>query len=72
MAKKISCGCCTNGCVCFMHRDIPRGIIDGTCDIHACVGFRMRRCACGKVSSVSDSRCNQCIARDSHIPTQTN
>ena len=32
--RVVSCGCCTNGCVCFMHRDEPRGIFKNICQLH--------------------------------------
>lgn len=32
--RKVSCGCCTNGCVCFNHRDVPKGIVVKVCDFH--------------------------------------
>ena len=32
--KKLTCGCCTNGCVCHHHQDIPRGIKPKICSIH--------------------------------------
>ena len=32
--KVISCGCCTNGCICHNHMDIPRGDKPGQCEVH--------------------------------------
>lgn len=32
--RQNSCGCCTAGCVCWHHRDIPRGISVRVCDYH--------------------------------------
>lgn len=29
--RKLTCGCCTEGCVCVMHQDIPRGVPPTTC-----------------------------------------
>lgn len=33
--RRISCGCCTNGCCCHNHMDIPRGLLPHKCDEHA-------------------------------------
>ena len=30
--KHVSCGCCTNGCCCSIHMDIPRGLQPRMCD----------------------------------------
>ncbi len=30
----VSCGCCVNGCVCWIHQDTPRGIVPKQCDWH--------------------------------------
>jgi len=32
--KRVTCGCCTNGCTCPIHQDIPRGIRAKTCATH--------------------------------------
>lgn len=33
-ARRISCGCCTRGCVCQNHMDIPRGLPPRVCGLH--------------------------------------
>jgi hypothetical protein len=33
--RRISCGCCTNGCTCFHHQDTPNGRPPRTCELHA-------------------------------------
>jgi hypothetical protein len=33
--RKLSCGCCTNGCCCFMHRDVPNGRPAQVCEFHS-------------------------------------
>lgn len=33
--RAISCGCCTNGCVCHNHMDIPRGCRPQKCAVHS-------------------------------------
>jgi hypothetical protein len=33
--KTMMCGCCSNGCVCWMHRDVARGLPERKCDYHA-------------------------------------
>jgi hypothetical protein len=33
--KSATCGCCTNGCVCNLHMDIPRGMQPSVCEYHA-------------------------------------
>ena len=33
----VSCGCCTQGCVCSLHRYLNRGIAVHTCDYHQTV-----------------------------------
>lgn len=33
--RVITCGCCTNGCVCEHHQDIPLGMQPKRCDLHA-------------------------------------
>lgn len=30
----VSCGCCSNGCVCWNHRDEPKGRHEHKCDLH--------------------------------------
>jgi hypothetical protein len=30
----VSCGCCTNGCVCWNHQDVRIGIPVKVCDYH--------------------------------------
>lgn len=30
----VTCGCCSNGCCCHNHMDIPRGRLPGKCDVH--------------------------------------
>ncbi len=37
--RSVSCGCCTNGCVCSNHMDIPRGMVPGPCAYHAALPF---------------------------------
>lgn len=32
--RQCSCGCCAAGCVCFMHRDVPRGVPQQVCAYH--------------------------------------
>ena len=32
--RTVTCGCCTNGCVCVHHQDVPRGLQVRTCDLH--------------------------------------
>lgn len=32
--RAISCGCCTNGCICTNHMDIPRGRAPRRCLLH--------------------------------------
>lgn len=32
--RRVSCGCCTNGCVCWNHQDTPNGRPPQLCDIH--------------------------------------
>lgn len=34
-----TCGCCTNGCVCTNHMDIPNGVRPGPCAAHAALPF---------------------------------
>lgn len=53
--KIVSCGCCSGGCVCFNHQDIPRGVKPGKCEIHKkCpTGYEWaahlnKDCNCGK------------------------
>lgn len=36
--SQVSCGCCTNGCTCFMHRDVPRGVRQQKCALHSGTG----------------------------------
>jgi hypothetical protein len=31
----VSCGCCSSGCVCEIHQDIPRGPRPAVCAFHA-------------------------------------
>jgi len=31
----VSCGCCSNGCTCWIHQDITRGLRAKTCSYHA-------------------------------------
>jgi len=33
--RRATCGCCTNGCCCFNHQDVPRGRQPQTCEAHA-------------------------------------
>jgi hypothetical protein len=33
--RTLSCGCCTNGCVCWNHRDEPNGRTVTACAYHA-------------------------------------
>lgn len=35
IGHQVSCGCCTNGCVCFMHQDTPAGCPPHKCELHA-------------------------------------
>ena len=30
----VSCGCCTNGCICWNHQDTPRGLSPTVCPFH--------------------------------------
>lgn len=32
--KRLTCGCCTDGCVCHGHCDIPQGLLPGKCQAH--------------------------------------
>lgn len=32
--REISCGCCTGGCVCQFHQDVPMGIPARVCEYH--------------------------------------
>lgn len=32
--RTVSCGCCTDGCVCWNHRDVPRGRPVTQCAFH--------------------------------------
>ncbi len=36
--RVVSCGCCTNGCICHNHMDIPRGQRPQKCAIHSGTG----------------------------------
>lgn len=36
--RTLSCGCCTLGCCCFMHQDVPRGRPPVSCALHARIG----------------------------------
>jgi hypothetical protein len=36
--RQLSCGCCTNGCVCHNHMDIPRGLRPQRCPLHSSTG----------------------------------
>lgn len=38
LVRQISCGCCTNGCVCHNHMDIPRGLRPQKCALHSGTG----------------------------------
>lgn len=31
---RLSCGCCTDGCVCWNHQDTPRGVTPQICAYH--------------------------------------
>lgn len=31
---QVSCGCCSIGCTCFVHRDIPNGLLPKQCNVH--------------------------------------
>lgn len=33
-ARRISCGCCTNGCCCWHHQDTPNGRPPRRCELH--------------------------------------
>lgn len=30
----VTCGCCSRGCVCSQHQDVPRGLQVKVCDYH--------------------------------------
>lgn len=32
--KLVSCGCCSNGCTCWNHRDVPNGRPERKCELH--------------------------------------
>ncbi len=34
-ANHLACGCCSGGCVCLGHCDIPRGLLPRVCAYHA-------------------------------------
>lgn len=36
--RRISCGCCTNGCCCLNHMDIPNGRRPQVCEYHSSTG----------------------------------
>lgn len=36
--RRISCGCCTNGCCCVNHMDIPNGRRPQVCEYHSASG----------------------------------
>ena len=40
--RRLSCGCCTGGCVCRIHQDSSRGHPPRTCDAHAEIERRER------------------------------
>lgn len=42
--RRVSCGCCTNGCVCFMHRDVQRGLLMQKCAVHSGTGKEEKVC----------------------------
>jgi hypothetical protein len=35
----VTCGCCSNGCVCHNHKDIPKGIKPAVCEYHASLPY---------------------------------
>lgn len=37
--KRLTCGCCTDGCVCHGHCDIPQGLLPGKCQAHTDAAF---------------------------------